>query len=283
MSTGQEQPSPALGGTVARLVARSRFEVLPLAGIEERVLEHVPAGVTLTVTASPTRGLGPTLALTERLAAHGYRVVPHLAARLVRDAKHLSELVDWAREARIVDVFVVAGDATEPEGAYDGALPLLRDLAEREHPFREIGIAGYPEGHPLIDDRTVEAVLHAKAAHATYVTTQVCFDPLVTARWVEGARARGIGLPILVGIPGEVSRTKLLRISSRIGIGDSLRFLRKHGSFANRFVRGGFSPDPLIAGLGGLLDDGQIAGFHVFTFNEVETTEAWRRRVSAAG
>ena len=104
------------------------------------------------------------------------------------------------------------------------------------------------------------------------------FDPAVTARWVESVWARGTRLPIYVGIPGAVSRAKLLRVSTRIGIGDSLRFLRKHSSFAGRFLRGGFGPDPLVDGLGSVLASGKVAGFHVFTFNDVEDTEAWRQR-----
>jgi methylenetetrahydrofolate reductase (NADPH) len=117
-----------------------------------------------------------------------------------------------------------------------------------------------------------------KARHATYITSQVCFDPAITAEWIENVRARGTRLPIYVGVPGAVPRAKLLRVSTRIGIGDSLRFLRKNGSFAGRFLRGGFSPDPLIDGLGPVLESGKVAGFHVFTFNDVADTEQWRRR-----
>jgi len=86
--------------------------------------------------------------------------------------------------------------------------------------------------------------------------------------------------------PGAVARTKLLRVSARIGIGDSLRFLRKHGSFAGRFLRpGGFNPDPLVDGLGSLLTDPEhkVAGFHIFTFNDLADTEAWRQRRMEGG
>ena len=41
----------------------------------------------MTVTTSPKKGLEPTLALSERLASAGYAVVPHLAARHVRDVR----------------------------------------------------------------------------------------------------------------------------------------------------------------------------------------------------
>lgn len=68
-----------------------------------------------------------------------------------------------------------------------------------------------------------------------------------------------------------------MRVSTRIGIGDSLRYVRKNGGLARRFLRG-FHPDQLIDGLGGVLASEKVAGFHVLTFNDVADTEAWRRR-----
>jgi methylenetetrahydrofolate reductase (NADPH) len=268
---------------IAELVERSRFEILPLDGIEERVLAVVPRDVTLTVTASPTKGLEPTLALTEALVGHGYSVVPHLSARLVADAPEAAEIAERLRAVGVGDVFVVAGDPEEPKSDFQGALDLLEAFDELGRPFPDVGIAGYPEPHPLIDDETALAAMVAKARHATYMTSQVCFDPAVTARWIDDVWARGTTLPVYVGVPGAVSRAKLLRVSTRIGIGDSLRYLRKNGSFASRFLRGGFSPDPLVDGLGPVLDGEKVAGFHVFTFNDVEDTERWRReRIASA-
>lgn len=265
-------------GRVADLLRLSRYELLPLAGIEKQVLEHVPPDVTLTVTASPTKGLEPTFALAEQLVGAGYTVIPHLSARLVRGREHLAELVEHARALRLREVFVVAGDATEPYGPYLGAAELLDELAELDHPFERIGITGYPESHPLIDDETTIASMFAKARHATYIVSQVCFDPAVTTRWIDDVWSRGTRLPIYVGIPGVVGRAKLLRVSTRIGIGDSLRFLRKNGGFAGRLLRpGGFDPDALVNGLGPALASGRVAGFHVFTFNDLQETEAWRR------
>jgi len=263
---------------VAELLRHSRYEILPLDGVEEQVLECVPQEVTLTITASPTKGLAPTLALAGSLARHGYAVVPHLSARLVADTAELEQIVARLREAEVREVFVVAGDAEEPRGAFHGAIDLLEALDELGRPFADVGITGYPESHPLIDDETMIAAMFEKARHATYIASQVCFDPQITARWVENVWARGTQLPIYVGVPGAVPRAKLLRVSTRIGIGDSLRFLRKNGSFAGRFLRGGFSPDPLIDGLGPVLESGKVGGFHVFTFNDVADTEEWRRR-----
>jgi methylenetetrahydrofolate reductase (NADPH) len=264
---------------LAALIRGSRFEIIPLAGAEEKVLESVPVDVVLTTTVSPVKGLGPSFELGEALARHGYAVVPHLPARLIRDRGHLAEIVDRVSAMGSRDVFVVAGDADEAVGEYEGAAPLLRDLHELGHPFELIGITGYPETHPLFDDQVAWAALAEKAAYADYITTQICFDSRVTMRWLREVRSRGVELPLVVGIPGAVQRTKLLRVSTRIGIGESIRFLRKHGNFVTRFLQpGGFSPDKLIEGLS--LDDPttRIAGFHVFTFNDLAETEAWRQK-----
>jgi methylenetetrahydrofolate reductase (NADPH) len=78
--------------TTVRLLENARYEVLPTATIEDKVLEHVPVDLTVTVTASPNKGLEPTLDLTERLIGHGYVAVPHLAARMVRDKAELAEI-----------------------------------------------------------------------------------------------------------------------------------------------------------------------------------------------
>ena len=150
-------------------------------------------------------------------------------------------------EMGVRDVFVVAGDADQPAGAFEGAAQLLEALHEIGHPFEQIGITGYPESHPLIDDETTIAAMFEKSRYATYIASQICFDTKVTVAWVNNVWARGTRLPILVGIPGVVPRAKLLRVSSRIGIGESMRYLRKHHDFVTRFFRpGGFSPDKLI-------------------------------------
>jgi methylenetetrahydrofolate reductase (NADPH) len=254
-----------------------RYEIFPVDGIEEQVLEHVPRDVTVTVTASPARGLGATLAVTERLANAGYQVVPHLSARMVRDAVELAEIVARLEAAGVRDAFVPAGDATEP-GQFPDAASLLRAL-EGLH-LTERGITGYPESHHFIDDETTVSAMFEKAPLATYIVSQICFDPATIGWWVRAVRERGTTLPIWIGVPGIVHNAKLLRISMKIGLGESARFLRAHRAWLRRLITHTFSPDPLLRELQPLLDDpaANIAGLHVFTFNELERTERWRQR-----
>ena len=112
------------GRTIAELLRRPRFDVLPLDGIEERSGSTSRTDLKVTVTASPRKGLEATLELSERLAAAGYPVVPHLSARLVRDRAHLEEVLARLQAAGVRELFVPAGDATEP-GEFHGAADLL--------------------------------------------------------------------------------------------------------------------------------------------------------------
>ncbi|WP_225094658.1 5,10-methylenetetrahydrofolate reductase [Streptomyces sp. CoH27] len=268
--------------TLRSLLGRVRYEVLPAKATEEKVLAHVPRDVVVTVTASPVKGLEPTLGLTERLAAHGYRVAPHVPARLLRDDAHLKDVAERLRAAGVDDLFVPAGDADPPAGPYDAALPVLRRLSELGRPFGELGITGYPESHPLIhDDLTIQSMWD-KRSHATYIVSNLCFDPRVLGDWITRIRRRDITLPVYVGVAGPVQRAKLLAMATKIGVGESTRFLTRHPSWFLRFATpGGYVPERL-------LDRGAevfarpsagVAGLHLFTFNQIAETERWRRAV----
>jgi methylenetetrahydrofolate reductase (NADPH) len=257
-----------------------RFEVIPARGTEAAVAEWVPAGMTVTVTASPVKGLEPTIELAERLAARGYRGVPHLAARSVVDEAHLSEIISRLRACGVDDVFVPGGDASHPAGPFEGALPLLERLAELGNPFGQIGITGYPESHPKIhDDITIQAMWD-KRKYATYIVSNVCFDAAQLGRWIQRIRSRGVTLPLYVGLAGPAERTRLLRMAAVAGASESARFITRHPGWILRFwVPGGYSPDRLLERAAAVLaaPASGVAGLHLFTFNQLQQAEQWRR------
>jgi methylenetetrahydrofolate reductase (NADPH) len=264
---------------MVRLLRSARFEVLPTASIEDTVLANLGTEQTVTVTASPAKGLAATLALSERLAGHGYPVVPHLAARMVRDRAELAEITARLTGAGIEQIFVPGGDA-DPPGGFPDALSLLEALAEIGTPFRQIGIAGYPESHPTIsDDLTIQSMWD-KRRYATHVVSNLTFDADLLAAWVRRMRLRGITMPLLLGIPGPVDRAKLLAMATKIGVGESTRFLARHkGTFARLAAPGGFTGERFLAKLAPALAPAEmhVEGLHVFTFNQVAATEQWRR------
>jgi methylenetetrahydrofolate reductase (NADPH) len=269
---------------IGRLLETPRYEVIPVRGIEDKVAT-LPPGATVTVTASPAYGTERTAAVTEALAARGYRVVPHLAARMIDGRGELAEIVARYAEAGVAEAFVIGGDASPPAGRYVAAADLLDELATMDHPFAHIGVGGYPEGHPLIADDELLEALRRKQPHADLIVTQLCFDAGALARWIRFVREAGILLPVVVGLPGAVERRKLAEISLKTGVGASLRYLRKHGREMATLARARrYDPAPLAREVVGLLGEPGlgIAGAHLFTFNQVAETRDWVRRATAA-
>lgn len=263
---------------LAPLLRGARLEVFPSAGIVDQVHEHVPSGRTVTVTASPTTGLDTTLAVVERLAPR-YRVVPHLAARMVtRDA--LPELVSRLQGLGVTEVFVPGGDAAGTAETFDGALELLLALDELGRPFEHVGITGYPESHPGIPDEVLVQSMWDKRRHATSVVSNMTFDASALGDWLRWVRERGVTLPVHVGVPGPVDPARLLRMATTIGVGDSVRFLRKQRGVLTRIALPGFSSTGFVRKVAALAaDEGLgICGLHLYTFNQVERVEAWRRQ-----
>lgn len=265
--------------TMARLLEQARYEVLPTPSTEDKVLAHVPRDVAVTVTASPSKGLEATFDLAERLTGHGYAVVPHLAARMVTGRAELEEITARLTGKGITRIFVPGGDA-EAAGDYPDALSLLEDLAAMGHPFTQVGITGYPESHPTIhDDLTVQSMWD-KRRYATHIVSNLTFDPAVIRDWVHRLRGRGVTMPLLLGIPGPVERTKLLSMATKIGVGESTRFLAKHkGTFARLAAPGGFTGERFLEKCAPTLGEPEalVEGLHVFTFNQIAETEAWRQ------
>jgi methylenetetrahydrofolate reductase (NADPH) len=281
---GRRDPTPDTverQRAVAALLRRPLFELVPLRDALARAEALPPASAT-TVTASPSHGIEATISLSEALIARGHDATPHLAAHMFRDRQHLKDVLDRCRAVGITSAFVIGGDAKDRGELHDG-LALLRAMEELGHPFSSVGVAGYPEGHPAIPEERLIEVLLAKQEHATFVTTQMTFDGAAIGAWIGRIRDGGITLPVHVGVPGAVRIRRLLRVATRIGVGGSLRYLRKNRQLIHLLLRRTYTADRLVASLGSSLNDPEanITGLHVFTFNQVEETAAWQKRTLA--
>jgi methylenetetrahydrofolate reductase (NADPH) len=246
----------------------SRFEIMPFGRALDEAA-RLPEPTRLTVTCSPKHGLDESLAVARRVRELGHDVTIHLAARMLRSREHLDELLAELAAAEIDDALVLGGDASPPLGPYESAVELLPLLHEHHSRPRRLGIAGYPEGHPLVDDEALVRAFEAKLPYADYVTTQLCFDSEAIVRF-----AFGVAIPVLAGVPGRVDPAKLLEISIRVGVGPSLRYLQKQGGVRNLLKLAGRTAESLHADL---VSREEIAGFHYFTFNQLLDTWSWVR------
>ncbi len=267
-----------------RLIAEARYELIPLKNVDAQI-EFVPPDSSVSVTCSPVKGLQATLDLTAKIVDHGHVAVPHLSARLTEDRAHVQRLAAFCKAHALTEVFLVAGDAPEPIGQYDGVVAFLRDFLDTDHGLSRIGITAYPDGHALIDQAVVHQALHAKqallaeAGVSGYASTQMCFDLAKWTTWASAERAAGFTLPLHLGVPGVIDRAKLLTMGARLGIGSSMRFVKKNSSTLFRlFSPTGYDPGKLITPLSKLAHNLNIEGLHLFTFNNVEATAQWQRK-----
>ena len=261
---------------IRRLLEFPRFELIPLDGAIEHAA-FLPDGAEVSVTSSPGRTLEDTLDFCAALADLGYRPVPHLAAHMTRDIRHVAALLTRMAKLEIEDALVIGGDGAVT-GDFCDAVALLRAMEDIGHDLR-IDIAAYPEGHPAFGRDVASASLIEKQPHAHRMVTQLCFDGGAIVRWLDSARVAGIMLPAVVGLAGVGDRLRLMRIATRIGVGDSARFLSKHRGLVRAFVRPGrYSPESVLEGLISSFADetAGVTGVHIYTFNQVAATERWR-------
>lgn len=270
-----------------KLIDELTFEVVPLKSLDAAI-EALPPAAHVSVTCSPVKGIAETMRVTDQIRQLGHAPIPHIAARMVESKTQVAQIAAWLRSEQIGRLFLVGGDA-DPPGAYPDALTFLQDLLEADPALHTVGVAAYPDGHSIIDSAVLSEALHAKqtlleeAGINGYASTQMCFDPDQIRRWLSAERQQGLTLPIHLGIAGVVDRSKLMTMGVRLGIGTSLGFLKKNRkAISTLMTKSNFDPDSLLVPLAADLEPLGVEGIHCFTFNQVETTEAWRRQTLAA-
>jgi len=270
--------SEAVSKRTRKYLENAYMELIPVPGIEEK-LGTLQKNMHLSVTCSPTKGVDATLELTEKLITRGFQVTPHISAKCVSGEKHLETIVKKLDELKIESIFVPGGDGPEPIGIFNNAYDLLKALQKSGHNIKKIGIAAHPEGHPDITEKILMQALEKKNDLADFIVTQMCFDANTLGDWLIRINQQGIHLPVWVGLPGAIERGHLLRTSLRIGVGDSLRFLRKKSQVAAELMKSSvYNPEKLVKGISEYKNilDTNLVGYHIFCFNQIEKTEKWR-------
>jgi methylenetetrahydrofolate reductase (NADPH) len=221
----------------------------------------------------------------------GFEPVPHIAARNYPDRAALADvLAQMQRDAAITRVLVIGGDRDSSAGPYNDALSIIESGLLQASGVREIGIGGYPEGHPHIPADRLERAFADKLAAAqragleVHAVTQFSFDVAAVLAWLRKLRAAGFGGLVRVGIAGPASMTTLLKYAQRCGVRASARGLARSAGLALQAL-GRATPDDLVSELAeGLAGEslGEVKA-HLYSFGGVATTAQWARGAEVAG
>jgi methylenetetrahydrofolate reductase (NADPH) len=234
----------------------------------------LPAGTPVYFSAVPTIEPSELIAAAALLRQSGLEPVVHIAARRIRSAADLQDLLSRLRgEADISRLLIIGGDV-DPLGPFPDALAVIQKAKLRDAGIIEIGIGAYPEGHPRIPAARLEAALDEKIAAATaqglgvHIVSQFSFSPERILSWIRQLRACGIDKPVKVGMAGPTGVPALFRYAQRCGVSASLRGLI---SGAGAGLIGNVGPGRILEALSQAPDLGDAAP-HYFSFGgAVET------------
>lgn len=282
-----------IAATAAELVACGSLEMGADAPEDAQLIASLlPAGTPVYVNHLPRRELAHTLPALIALSEAGLEPVPHVAARRVGSRAEVEGFLKQAvRLARVRKVLVIGGDVPEPLGPYGDGAALLRDGLLAGCGVQQVGLPGYPEGHPRIATATLAAALADKLALAgtqglgAYVVTQFSFAPNRIVEYCADLARRAAGVPVYVGLPGPTSPRTLLRYAQRCGVGASLRALQAQGMGAVRLFTN-VDPSDQLTALARHMRTGSasnVVGVHLYSFGGVATTAHWMNaRITAA-
>jgi methylenetetrahydrofolate reductase (NADPH) len=252
----------------------------------------LPSGTPVYVNHLPRHRLLDTLPTLIAVREAGLEPVPHIAARRIENRAELQTFLARATgEAGVRKALILGGDTPKAIGPYADGASLLREDFLTGCGLREVGLPGYPEGHPSIPAAVLERAFGEKlllaAAHGmgTYVVTQFSFAPARVVDYCARMARSAPGIPIYVGLAGPTNPVSLLRFAQRCGVSASLRALRAQGMDAVRLVTHTDPADQLsaIAHYCAAHADCNVVGAHLFTFGGVNAAAAWMNRYIATG
>ncbi len=247
----------------------------------------LPAGTPVYVNHLPRHRLRETVPTLVAARDAGLEPVPHIAARRIADRAELQDyLVRATGEAGVRKALILGGDEIKAAGPFADGAQLIREGGLARAGLREIGLPGYPEGHPRIPSAELERAfagklsLVAEQGMGAYVLTQFSFAPARVVEFCAGLARSAPEVPVYVGMAGPTNPVALLRFAQRCGVSASLRALRSQGMDAVRLVTHTDPADQLaaLAHYCAAHADCNVVGMHLFTFGGVAASARWINR-----
>ena len=239
-------------------------------------------GTQVAVTFLPGEELSQRVEAAVLVRELGFEPIVHLSARRIESEEQL----DWylgeiTQKAGVKRVFIIAGDPPEPEGPYSTSLQIIETGLLEKHGIEIVGVGGHPEGHPNNTPAELwdwmERKLAAIRAHGMVplVVTQFAFDDDAIVAWLAEMRARGIDVPVRLGIPGPAGIKRLLGFAKRCGVGASASVMKKYGISLTNLI-GSAGPDKLVASLKAKLgaEHGRVR-LHLYPFGALTASAEW--------
>ncbi|MBR1122171.1 hypothetical protein JQ628_11655 [Bradyrhizobium lablabi] len=270
---------------LAKLLPNASVEISSTGQQVQELSEHFARGTDVTITFLPGDNYRHNVETAAAVRRAGFNPVPHIAAREMHSREALGDFLARARgEADVSRILLIAGDVAAARGPFKSSFDAAASGLIEAHGIASVSIAGHPEGHPFLDDEHAFKGLAAwrdwgrRTSVRVDVVTQFCFESAPILSWIGELRARGIELPVTVGLAGPATLATLTKFGLRCGIGNSMRALRGQiGRFGRLLTDNG--PDDVVRGLCAAPPavTEPTAGFHLFPFGGLRKSGNWLR------
>lgn len=246
----------------------------------------LPADSCVYIPSLPGLPLARTLEAVAAIRAAGLDPVPHVSARRIRDRDEFAEFLKKAvAEQRVHRVLLLGGDEPKPKGPFRDSLQILESGLLRDSGIREIGVAGYPEGHPRISNLAESFDKKRRMANeqglGLYVVTQFSFAPSRVVEYCANLARTAPEVSIYVGVAGPTDPIALARYAQLCGVSVSLRALKNLGTGIARLVTNIDPREQLvaIARYSRSREPSNVVGVHIYSFGGAAKTAAWMREL----
>ena len=272
-----------------RFVNNFSIEVMPRTAEKiEDFRNHLPENTRVYIAHIEGTPIEDMVKTAKRLAKEGFPTMPHFPARIIKDKATLNEWISrYQGEAGVNQALLLAGGVSKPHGEFESSIRLLETGLFDKANFKNIHIAGHPEGNKDIDpDGTtvnVDAALKWKQNYKSKtdakmaIATQFAFEAGPIIEWANSIKNAGIDIPIHIGIAGPAKLQTLIKFAIACGVGPSLKVLQKRATDVTKLLLP-YEPTEVLSQLADHKannPDFNIASVHFFPLGGIKTNAKW--------
>ena len=269
------------------------IEVIPKSAAKiESFVDILPKKTRVYIAQTGKEDITSMVSTAKRLNDEGFTVMPHIAARMIKNQSMLNDWISmYQNEAGVDEALLLAGGTSKPVGDFDSSIQLIESGLFDKASFKRLHIAGHPEGCKDIDpDGGIKNVSEAlswkqeffKRTDASMaIATQFCFDADVVKKWADDIKKDGIDIPIHIGIAGPAKLQTLLKFSVECGIGASIKILTKRAKDITKLLMP-YKPTQILKELAEYKSKDpelNIEQVHFFPIGGIKQTTDWLEEV----
>tara|TARA_B100001059_G_C17701423_1_gene510321 strand:+ start:126 stop:1052 length:927 start_codon:yes stop_codon:yes gene_type:complete len=285
----KNSPTSQISENIERFLGNYSIEVMPRTADKiANFRDILPKNTRVYIAHIEGTPIEDMVTTAKRLAEEGFPTMPHFPARIIKDKATLNEWISqYQGEAGVDQALILAGGVSKPHGEYESSMDLLETGLFDKAKFKNIHIAGHPEGNKDIDPvggtKNVDSALNWKQNFKNTtdakmaIATQFAFEAGSIIEWANSIKNAGIDIPIHIGIAGPAKLQTLIKFAIACGVGPSLKVLQKRATDVTKLLLP-YEPIDILSQLAdhkAKNPDFNISSVHFFPLGGIKTNAEW--------